>query len=157
MNITVRRAERADAETLMRLIRALAEFEELPPPAPDAEQRLVEDGWPESGNPRFHAWIAEADGTTAAYAITFFTYSSFLAHPTLYLEDLFVLPEFRRAGVATKMMSRLHDEAVETGCGRMEWVVLDWNENAQRFYEGLGAKRLHEWQTYRLLPRTIQS
>jgi len=89
--------------------------------------------------------------TAAAYAITFETYSSFLARPTLYLEDIFVLPAFRRQSVGSAMMSHLITEARSSGCGRVEWVVLDWNTDAQQFYRGLGASHLTEWQTYRLV------
>ena len=151
----VRRAGREDAETLLGLIQALADYEQLPGPEPAARERLVAHGWPTDGEPRrFSAWIAELTGAhgphAVGYAITFETYSTFLARPTLYIEDLFVLPDRRRAGVGNALFARLVEEARERGCGRIEWVVLDWNTSAQQFYQRLGARHLTEWQTYRL-------
>ena len=156
MTIRVRRAERGDAETLLDLVRALADYEMLDPPTQDAQARLIRDGWPESGPARFSAWLAESDdpdhGTSAAvgYAITFCTYSSFLALPTLYIEDIFILPEHRRDGAGTALFHALATEARQIGCGRMEWVVLDWNTTAQQFYRKLGARHLDDWHYYRL-------
>jgi GNAT superfamily N-acetyltransferase len=150
---SVRRAERTDADSVFGLIEALAEFEKLDPPTQDARARFLEHGWPQNGGPeRFQCWIAEAgeEEAPAGYAVTFFTYSSFLCQPTLYIEDIFVHPDFRRMGVATALMQRLAQAAVEADCGRMEWVVLDWNTGAQTFYQGLGAGHLEEWQYYRL-------
>src|SRR5262249_32286209 len=81
--------------------------------------------------------------------ITFETYSSFLALPTLYIEDIFVLPDFRRYGVGSALMQHLIQAAKESSCGRMEWVVLDWNTGAQQFYQRFGAQHLTDWQHYR--------
>jgi len=85
-----------------------------------------------------------------AYALYFFTYSSFLARPTLYLEDLFVLPEARRHGMGGAMLRALAERALAADCGRMEWAALTWNRLAIDFYERLGAKALEEWRTFRL-------
>ena len=157
MSIVIRQAERKDVPKLIKLIAALAEFENLAPQTKEAQDRFIEDGWPENGDrPKFTAWLAEAthpeNGTKgdAAYAITFYTYSSFLARQTLYLEDLFVMPAFRRMGVATAMMKALVFEAKLNRCGRVEWVVLDWNVDAQTFYRKLGAEHQTEWQSYRM-------
>jgi GNAT superfamily N-acetyltransferase len=155
VNIRIRRAERCDASTLMTLIEALAAYEKLDPPTAEAQARLIEDGWPEQGTPRFSSWLAEDCGeagvvSAIGYAITFFTYSSFLARPTLYIEDIFVLPEHRRDGAGTALFHALTEEARRTGCGRVEWVVLDWNTSAQDFYRKLGAAHLTDWQYYRL-------
>jgi GNAT superfamily N-acetyltransferase len=154
----VRRAQREDFPTLFGLIEALADFEQLDPPDEAARERLQRDGWPEgAGSPRFSAWLAEQVDTSTqqnkavGYAITFFTYSSFLARPTLYIEDIFVLPDARRQSVGSALMERLIEEAKTTGCGRIEWVVLDWNTGAQQFYQRLGASHLTDWQYYRLL------
>jgi GNAT superfamily N-acetyltransferase len=144
----IRAATAADAETFLALVDALADYEKLARPTPAARQRLLRDGFGPA--PRFRAYLAELDGRAIGYAITFETYSSFLALPTLYLEDLFVLPEARRHGVGREMFRRLAAEAVRRGCGRMEWAVLDWNQLAIDFYEKLGARRLAEWFTYRL-------
>lgn len=153
MSVRVRVAEKNDINTLVTLITALADYEELPPPTSEAVERLASDGW--GANPRFSAWLGEVEepnGTFRAvgYAITFFTYSTFLCKPTLYLEDIFVLPDFRGKGVGSLMFSRLEAEAVAQGCGRMEWVVLDWNVSAQEFYQRRGAEFLKEWQVYRI-------
>ena len=145
---TIRRAERADADTLFSLITALAEFEHLPPPDEDARARLTEHGFGE--RPKFEAWLAEWEGVPVGYAFIFETYSTFLARPTLYLEDLFVLPEHRKKGIGRALLRFCIQTAHERGCGRMEWTCLDWNTNAQKVYEGLGAQRMTEWYLYRL-------
>ena len=156
MALTVRKADRSDARSLLTLVDALADYEKLPRPTEAARSRLIDDGWPESGVSRFMAWLVEEsqdDGSVFAaigYAITFFTYSSFLARPTLYLEDIFVLPGRRRDGAGTAVFSAIREEAVREGCGRIEWVVLDWNTMAQDFYRKLGAQHLEDWQCYRL-------
>lgn len=156
-HLTIKRAEREDIPALLRLIDALADFEKLAPPDVDARQRLKRHGWPENGqHPLFSAWLTyvqdaqTGENTPAAYAITFLTYSSFLCRPTLYIEDIFVLPQFRRHGIGTFFMEHLKQEAEAQGCGRMEWVVLDWNTDAQTFYQRFGAKHLPEWHCYRL-------
>jgi GNAT superfamily N-acetyltransferase len=146
--VHVRRAAAADGDILLSLIDALADYEKLDRPTPEARNRLLRDGFGPS--PRFDAYLAELGGRVVAYAITFETYSSFLALPTLHLEDIFVLPESRRAGVGTAMFRYLAAEAVRRGCGRMEWVVLDWNAPAIDFYERIGGERMREWHTYRL-------
>jgi GNAT superfamily N-acetyltransferase len=147
---SVRRAEQVDAPGLLRLIVALAEFENLTPPDADAMQRLTEDGFGE--RPRFESWLAFVDGEAepVAYAMFFETYSSFLARPTLFLEDIFVLPEYRGLGIGSALLNRCIKLAAERGCGRMEWICLDWNTKAQCVYEKLGARRLSEWLPYRL-------
>lgn len=147
--VILRRAERPDMPTVLGLIKALAEFEKLPPPDAEAEQRLIGDAF--GDRPRFEAWLAmTVDGSPVGYAILFETYSTFLARPTLFLEDLFVVPEFRQRGIGTAMFNRFIRMAFERGCGRMEWSCLNWNVQAQSFYEKLGARRLSEWMVYRL-------
>lgn len=150
-SFTLRRAERRDAADLLRLICALAEFEKLDPPDADAQQRLTEDAFGE--HPRFESWLAFADANKepVGYAIILETYSSFLARPTLYLEDIFVLPEFRGRGIGTAFLRHCISLAHERGCGRMEWTCLGWNTRAQTVYEQkLGAQRMSEWLLYRL-------
>lgn len=144
----IRPATRADADTWLSLVDALADYEKLDRPAPDARERLVRDAFGE--RPRIWVYLAEAEGKTVGYAIVCETYSSFLARPTLYLEDLFVLPEARRGGIGKAFFRHLAREAVLRGCGRMEWVVLDWNQLAIDFYDQLGARHMREWYTYRL-------
>ena len=146
--ISIRPATIADFEVLRGLIDALADYEKLQRPDQHARERLRRDGFGEQ--PLFRAYLGEMDGSPVAYAITYRTYSSFLALPTLFLEDLFVLPDARGHGVGGTLFRHVAATAVEEGCGRMEWVVLDWNRVAIDFYERLGARRLTEWYTYRL-------
>lgn len=84
------------------------------------------------------------------YALYFYSYSSFLARPTLYIEDIFVLEKFRHSGIGLALLKKCAELAARRGCGRMEWSVLTWNKGAIDFYEKLGARRLEEWQTFRL-------
>jgi GNAT superfamily N-acetyltransferase len=144
----IRTAAAADAEVFLALVDALADYEKLDRPTPEARERLLRDGFGPA--PRFQAYLAEVEGRAVAYAIVFETYSSFLALPTLYLEDIFVLPEARRGGVGGAFFRFLAEEALRRGCGRMEWAVLDWNQLAIDFYEKIGARRMREWYTYRL-------
>jgi GNAT superfamily N-acetyltransferase len=141
----IRPYEKRDAKALVGLVRALARYEKLKPLTPAAARRLVRDA-----GRRFRVLIAEEDGTAVGYAIYFYAYSTFLARPTLFLEDLFVHPDHRRAGIGGCFFVELLREARREGCGRMEWSVLDWNTPAQRFYRKLGAKPLDDWILYRL-------
>lgn len=152
--VRVRRAAPEDADALLELVDALADYEKLARPTPEARERLLRDGFGPA--PRFQAYLAELEGQPVGYAITFETYSSFLALPTLYLEDLFVLPEARRHGVGGALFRHLAAEAVRRGCGRMEWVVLDWNQLAIDFYDKLGARHMNEWYMYRLTAEQLQ-
>jgi len=148
MSIHVRSATQADGPTLLALVRKLAEYEKLDPPAPDAEQRLLQDAF--GKDPRIQVLIVDQDARAVGYAIYFETYSSFLARPTLYLEDLFVITEARGTGAGRAVMGWLAQEAIRRGCGRFEWQVLDWNRPAIGFYQHLGAQHVEAWQTYRL-------
>jgi len=145
----IRPAEQADANAILDLVRGLAEYEKLAPPDEAAQQRLLRDMF--SSPPRIQAFLAEVDGTPAGYAFVFETYSSFLALPTLYLEDIFVLPAFRNRKVGYALFTHVAGEAHRRGCGRMEWSVLNWNRFAIDFYERLGATHLNEWRVYRLV------
>jgi len=149
-NITLRRAERADAEAVIGLIVALAEFEDLPPPDEEARARLIEHGF--GDEPKFEVLLAEVEGAPGpvGYALLLQTYSTFLAQPSLYLEDVFVLPEYRKRGIGKALLRLGVRTAFERGCGRMEWTCLDWNTNAQAQYERMGARRLSEWYLYRM-------
>lgn len=143
----IRAARRTDGPGFLALVRALAEFEKLPGPTEEAAARLWEDAF--GSRPRYRLLVAERDGGLVAYAVFFHTYSTFRAMPSLYLEDLFVHPTARRQGIAAALMQRLAALALEEGCGRFEWTVLDWNENARRFYTRLGARHLKEWEVWR--------
>jgi len=140
----IRPFRKGDAKALLGLVRALADYEHLKPPTPAAGKRLVAD----IGR-RIRVLLAEVDGKPVAYAIYLFTYSSFLAKPTLYLEDIFVLPDFRRHGIGKAFFQALLREAKREGCGRMEWTVLDWNTPAITFYNKLPARPMKEWILYR--------
>lgn len=152
--VKVRLATAEDGPTILRLIHALADFEQLPPPDEAAQQRLLNDAF--GPRPRFEIFLAEvqaekvASAQVAGYAFIFETYSTFLARPTLYLEDLFVLSEYRSQKVGLALFRFCVEQARQRGCGRMEWTVLDWNENAIRFYQKLGGRHMNEWQLYRL-------
>jgi GNAT superfamily N-acetyltransferase len=136
----IRAFEPRDARALIGLIRALAEYESLPPPGAAAARRLLEDV-----GRRIHVLIAESEGEAVGYAIYFFSYRSFAARPVLYLEDLFVLPVHRRGGIGRRFFAALRAAAKRERCARIEWVVLDWNRPAQRFYRELGARPLAGW------------
>ena len=153
--VVVRPVERADLERFIDLIAALADYEHLVPPDADARARLARDALAEP--PRFTALLAEVDGQAVGYAVFFETYSTFLALPTLYLEDIFVLPEVRGRGIGAELFRACAAEAVHRGCGRLEWQVLAWNDLALGFYQHMGATALHEeWLSYRLAGDALQ-
>ena len=149
MKITIRRTRRTDARTFLSLVNALADYEKLPRPTPAARKRLIRDGF--GSRRRFESLLIDADNASVGYAFFFETYSSFLARPTLYLEDIFILPEYRGKGLGKRLYMACLAEAKRRKCGRMEWVVLDWNAPAIGFYERLGAVRLKDWLTYRIV------
>jgi len=146
--VIVRPATPADGHTIIDLVLGLAAYEKLTPPDEAACQRLLTDAF--ADKPRFDIFIAEVAGAAAGYAFVFETYSTFLALPILYLEDLFVLAEFRSQHVGRALFRFCAAEAHRRGCGRMEWVVLDWNELAIQFYKGHGAQYSPEWYHYGL-------
>ena len=146
--VHIRHIKKGDEDTFLSLIDALADYEKLKRPTKAAHARLVNDGF--GKRKRYSAFLAFAEKKAVGYAIIFETYSSFLALPTLYLEDIFILPEYRSYGIGKKLFQRCLREAKSRSCGRMEWVVLDWNKNAIRFYEKLGALHLKECFTFRL-------
>ncbi|MCW4029760.1 MAG: GNAT family N-acetyltransferase [Candidatus Bathyarchaeota archaeon] len=143
--------QKVNAETIqdfLSLIDKLAEYEQLAPPDEEAKERLRRDCL--ATNPRYQAYIGAVNGKPVAYFIYFFTYSSFLALPTLFLEDIFVLEEYRGHGVGSKIFAFIKEVAKQEGCGRIEFSVLKWNRSAQVFYERNGARCL-EWFLYRLV------
>jgi GNAT superfamily N-acetyltransferase len=153
--LEIRRARPDEAQQLLDLIRGLAEYEKLTPPDDAAQQRLVRDIF--GPRPRLDAFLVFAGGRAAGYALVLETYSSFFALPTLYLEDIFVLPEFRGCGAGKALFRTMVREARDRGCGRMEWVVLDWNAHAQDFYRRHGAEPLNDWITMRLTREQIDA
>jgi len=144
----IRPAQPSDIPSVVTLIRALADFEHLPGPDRAAAQRLQEHAF--GPTPRYELLVAEQDLDVVGYAAFFMTYSTFLARPSLYLEDLFVRPESRRLGVGKAFLQELAALAVARECGRFEWAVLDWNVAAQDFYAALGAELLDDWRICRV-------
>ena len=139
-----------NAETFddfLGLIDKLAEYEKIVLPDEEAKRRLRRDCL--SDKPKYRAFIGKIGEISVSYVIFFFTYSSFLALPTLFLEDIFVLEEYRRQGVGKKLFDFLKETAKREGCGRIEFTVLKWNKSAQEFYEKNGAQQL-EWYLYRV-------
>lgn len=133
---------------ILQMIRGLAEYEKLIHLVTATEERLRETLF--GAKPAAEVMLADCDLECAGFALFFQNYSTFLAQPGIYLEDLYVKPHLRGKGVGFALLERLARLAVERGCGRMEWEVLDWNEPSIRFYEKLGAGPLSEWTKYRL-------
>ena len=144
----IRPATSADLPTIARLIRALAEYEKLSHEVELDEARLHAHLFGPA--PCVQSLIAEADGVPAGFALYFTNYSTFLTRPGLYLEDLFVLPEYRGRGFGKALLAALAALAVERGCGRLEWAVLDWNTPAVDFYRSLGAAAMDGWTVNRV-------
>jgi len=137
------------------LIRQLAKFEKLENEVVLTEELLVNGLF--GPHPYAETVIAEEDGQPIGFALFFHTFSTFLARPGIYLEDLFVLAEHRGRGVGRALLAHLAHLAVERGCGRLEWAVLNWNQEAIRFYERLGARPNSEWTVYRLAGEALGS
>ena len=148
MRLTIRPGEKADVSVIAHLIRELARFEKLEHEVTMTEERLTRNLF---GPHRFaEALLAEEAGAPVGFALFFHNFSTFLALPGMYLEDLFVVPEHRGRGIGRALLKHLARVAVERGCGRLEWSVLDWNRDAIAFYERLGARANSEWTVYRL-------
>jgi GNAT superfamily N-acetyltransferase len=147
-DLRLRVATPADVPTLFRLIMALADYEKLTHEVTGSEAALEQTLF---GDRTYaEAILAELNGQTAGFALFFHNYSTFLTQPGIYLEDLFVLPEYRRRGIGRAILTYLAQLAVERGCGRFEWSVLDWNEPAIAFYRRMGANVLPDWRICRV-------
>jgi GNAT superfamily N-acetyltransferase len=146
----IRPATRADVPLILNFIRALADYEKLPQEVEATEAQLEATLFPGDESAIAYCVLAFDGAAPAGFAIYFFNYSTWLARPGLYLEDLFVKPEFRGRGIGRALLLHLAKLANARGCGRMEWSVLDWNQPAIDFYEALGARRMTEWQICRL-------
>lgn len=144
----IRFATPADASILLRFIHALAQYERQPD-AVRVDEATLRAQLSES-HPPFECLIAEQDGAAVGFALFFTTYSTWLGKRGLWLEDLFVLPEFRERGVGGALLRRMGELAIERDCGRLEWSVLDWNQLAIDFYVGLGARIMTEWRICRV-------
>lgn len=146
--VTLRPATREDVPLILAFIRELAEYEREPDAVKADEATLAANLFGE--RPGAEVVIAEADGRPAGFALFFHNFSTWLGRRGLYLEDLFVRPEFRGRGVGEVLMAYLAKLAVERGCGRFEWWVLDWNTPALDFYRRLGAVPMDEWTVQRM-------
>jgi GNAT superfamily N-acetyltransferase len=153
--LRIRSATPNDVPFILQLIRELAEYEKAPEQAIATEEDLRRDGF--SGNPKFRALIAEWGGARAGFALFFNNYSTWLGRAGLYLEDLYIQPEFRGHGIGKALLIRLAKIAVEEGCGRFEWQVLDWNAPAIEFYKSQGASVLDEWLTMRVSGENLKN
>jgi GNAT superfamily N-acetyltransferase len=143
----IRTARPEDVPTILSLIRALARYERLEHEVVGTEADLRQHLFGPA--PRAEVLLVEDAGEVAAFALFFHNYSTFLCKPGLYLEDLFVVPEHRRKGYGRALLGALARIAVDRGCGRFEWAVLEWNEPAIAFYRSLGAKMVDEWRIFR--------
>jgi GNAT superfamily N-acetyltransferase len=129
-------------------VRDLAEYERDPKAAVASEEDFLRDGF--GADPKFKVVFADWDGKPAGFALFFFNFSTWQGRPGLYLEDLFVKPEFRGKGIGKALLLHLAKIAVENNCGRYQWQVLDWNTPAIEFYKSLGAEIMKEWLTMRV-------
>jgi GNAT superfamily N-acetyltransferase len=148
MAISIRAATAADVPQILTFVRALAEYEREPDAVAATEADFLRDGF--GPNPFYFCLIAESNEAPAGFALYFFNYSTWLGRPGLYLEDLFVLPGFRGLGVGKALLQRVAAIAVEKGCLRLQWEVLDWNKPAIDFYAAAGAEFLDTWRNVRV-------
>ncbi|MBE9207442.1 GNAT family N-acetyltransferase [Nostoc sp. LEGE 06077] len=147
-DLILRFAEPSDSNVLFHLIKQLAEYEKLSHAVTGDAAALEAHLF---GSPKYiEAILAEYQGQAVGFALFFHNYSTFLTKPGIYLEDLFVLPEYRRKGIGKALLTKLAQIAVERNCGRLEWSVLDWNEPAQAFYRSMGASILDDWRICRV-------
>ncbi len=155
VHFTLRSAELRDVGAIVQLIRDLAEFEKLGHLVQVTAEKLRPQLFGE--RPAAEALVADCLGEVVAFALFFTNFSTFLAQPGLYLEDLYVKPERRGSGIGRALLTRLAGLAVERHCGRFEWSVLDWNETAIRFYKGMGATLLPDWRICRVTGDALQT
>ena len=152
---SLRAAEPRDVPAIVGLIRELAEFERLTHLVQVTPETLHPHLF--GARPVVEAQVAEVQGEVVAFALYFTNFSTFLSRPGLYLEDLYVRPAHRGLGLGRALLQRLGRLAVERGYGRFEWSVLDWNENAIRFYERMGATVLPDWRICRVTGEALQA
>ncbi|MBM3114736.1 GNAT family N-acetyltransferase [Jeongeupia naejangsanensis] len=155
MRFSIRPAAPDDVAEILTMVRELAEFEQLSHLVTGSVEKLHEDLF--GAHPACECLIGEADGETAAFALYFHNYSTFLTRRGLYLEDLYVRPAYRGRGYAKAIMVHLAQLARERGCGRFEWSVLDWNANAIAFYQSIGATVLPDWRVCRVTGPALET
>jgi GNAT superfamily N-acetyltransferase len=152
--ITIRPANESDSALILSFIQGLAEYEKLSHEVVASEDQIRRTLF--GDQPSAEVIIAEFENEAAAFALFFTNYSTFLARPGIYLEDLFVIPEFRGNGIGKALLAHLAGLVVERDMGRLDWSVLDWNEPAINFYEKLGARGLTDWTQYRLTGNALE-
>lgn len=154
MTFTIRKAQPSDSQTIYNLIYQLAVYEKLENDVvttpEELQKQIFENNFAE-------VLIGEENGIPVSFALYFFNFSTFLGKPGLYLEDLFVEPDYRGKGYGKKLLIELAKIAKEKNCGRMEWSVLDWNTPSIEFYKSLGAKPMDEWTVFRLTKDAINN
>ena len=150
MSLTIRPATVEDVPQILVFIRGLADYERLLSEVEATEEKLRATLFPDDGRAPAECLLAFLEKEAAGFALFFTNYSTFLAKPGIYLEDLFVTPALRGRGVGKALLLHLARLANQRGCGRLDWSVLEWNQPAISFYESLGARHLREWQTCRL-------
>ncbi len=151
--LTIRPARERDVDAIFELILGLAKYEQLIDKVTGSPDLLRSHLF--GDKPYVEAIVAELDDRVIGYALFFHTYSTFLTQPGLYLEDVFVASEYRRQGVGKALMTSVAKIAFDRGCGRLEWSVLEWNQNAIEFYQSLGATVLPEWRICRMTVNTL--
>jgi GNAT superfamily N-acetyltransferase len=151
--LKIRPAQERDIDDIFNLIRGLAAYEKLSDRVKGNTELLRSHLFGE--RPYAEAIVAELNNQAIGFALFFHNYSTFLTQPGLYLEDVFVQPEYRRQGVGKALLAAVAKIAVDRGCGRLEWSVLEWNQNAIEFYQSLGATVLPDWKICRLTGETL--
>jgi GNAT superfamily N-acetyltransferase len=147
-NIKIRKAELKDVKIILTLIMELAEYEKLLDKVTATEDKLINTIF---GKDKFvEVWLAEINNEPAGQVIFFRNYSTFLANPGYYIEDIYVRPQFRGKGIGQKLLNKVIELAAKKNYGRVEWCVLNWNEPAIDFYKKIGAVSMDEWMTFRL-------
>ena len=145
--VTIRKAGREDTALILQFVRELAEYEKMSDQVV-ADEALLEKWIFDKG--KAEVLFALVDGREAGFALFFYNFSTFLGRAGIYLEDLYVRPEYRGRGCGRALLKELAAIALERGCGRLEWVCLNWNQPGIDFYLSLGASRMSEWNTYRV-------
>ena len=152
-SLQIRQATEADLPVVLAMIKALAEYEKLSAEVVATEQVLKESLFEQRAA---EAILAHVGAQAVGFAVYFHNFSTFLGRPGLYLEDLYVLPDWRGHGFGKQLFARVAQIAVERDCGRLEWAVLDWNDPAIGFYKKLGARPMDDWTTFRLTGGALQ-
>jgi len=154
-DFSIRFACEQDVPTILRFIRDLARYERLEHEVVASEDVLRDNLF--GARRCAEVLMGEVDGEPAGFALFFHNFSTFIGRPGIYLEDLFVRPEYRGRGYGKALLARLAELAVERNCGRVEWAVLDWNTSAIDFYRSIGAVMMTDWRTFRLKGDALQN